>query len=284
MIDSRSYFKRNLGKLAMTLVGRKQLLRLSRYFLNESRFDTSNDMEHNGELLLQAQVLDLQDQGYTGIYLDVGANKGDWTKKLHSQVPPDKHIMVYCFEPSKDTVALLEKNLKEVKQGYRVVNKAASNNCGTASLFIAGEGLGINSLHRNFEVEEHQIEKIDLITLDEFVMEHQIDKIHFIKIDAEGHDYSVLEGARELLMGGKVNFIQFEYSWRWIENRKFLKDVFTFANPMGYDLGKITRKGIEFYRHWDADLESFIENNYLLVKRKFRGKLKEINWWKERTK
>ena len=192
--------------------------------------------------------------------------------------------MVHCFEPAKDTIALLQKNLKEVEDRYLLVNKAVSNTTGTASLFIAGKGLGINSLHRNFEVEDRDVEEIELITLDQYVVEKQIERIQFIKIDAEGHDYNVLEGASDIMSKGLVDFIQFEYSWRWIDNRRFLKDVFSLVDPLGYDLGKVTGYGVEFYEQWDPDLETFIENNYLLCKRSFRGKLKEVIWWKESTK
>jgi hypothetical protein len=33
--------------------------------------------------------------------------------------------------------------------------------------------------------------------------------------------------------------------------------------PLGYSLGKLTPRGVEFYPGWDAELETFVEGNYV---------------------
>ena len=148
-------------------------------------------------------------------------------------------------------------------------------------MYVAGVGLGINSLHNNFAKDfSLSTQEVDLVSIDSYVEESAIDRITMVKVDAEGHDLSVIKGAVASLEKGTIEFLQFEYNWRWIDNKGFLKDVFELCRPLGYEIGKITPKGIEFYNDWDPLLETFNENNYLICKPVYRGRLKEIKWWK----
>ena len=279
----RSIIKKNLGPAACALVGRKFLVRTSRYFLNEARLDSGNDMESNGELALQKQVLNIPSSGEPLFIFDVGANQGAWTLNLLKVKDPQRQVEIHCFEPSKDTLSILEENIKEANYPQCVlVNKALSDSVGQAELFIAGKGLGINSLHHNFGDEEGiASESVELTTLDNYMLDKGIDNVTIVKIDAEGHDYQVLCGAKQAIENRQIDFIQFEYSWRWINSRNFLKDVFTLIEPYNYQIGKITRKGIEFYDQWVPDLETFTENNYLVCKRELKHHLQQIKWWKD---
>lgn len=56
---------------------------------------------------------------------------------------------------------------------------------------------------------------------------------------------------------------QFQYNHRWIHARAFLLDAFELLTPLGYRLGKLTPFGVEFYPHWDPELETFVEGNYI---------------------
>ena len=75
-----------------------------------------------------------------------------------------------------------------------------------------------------------------------------------MKIDTEGHDLTVLRGARTLLADHRVAVVQFEYNHRWVFARAFLRDAFDFLASLGYLVGKLTPKGVEFYpagtRNW----------------------------------
>ena len=51
--------------------------------------------------------------------------------------------------------------------------------------------------------------------------------IFYLKIDAEGYDYSILYGARNLLKSKRVKFLTFEYHSKWFSNGRTttLKEV-----------------------------------------------------------
>lgn len=280
-----SVIKEGIGRLFRIALGRKLLLRVSRFFLNEARLDFNNSINKNGEADLQKLVLNLNSKKSRLIAFDVGANIGEWTSSL---IAADvntmlKNASIYCFEPSMDTFQLLQHNLRKYPAySIHLENKALSNRNGVQTLFIAGIGLGINSLHQNSQATSILVgeEKIVTVTLDHYCSSLKIDSIDLLKIDAEGHDYFIIEGAANILKEAKIEILQFEYNRKWIDSRHFLKDVFDLIEGLNYQVGKLTRYGVEFYDKWDSDLETFVEGNYLIIKKDLKGKFIKIRWWK----
>jgi FkbM family methyltransferase len=173
---------------------------------------------------------------------------------------------------------MLTENLSNYASRVVIQNQALSNQVGTASFFVVGAGLGTNSLHQgNTPVESS--ESVRLNTVDAYCQEAKISRIDLLKIDAEGHDLLVLKGARSMFQSRAISLVQFEYNQRWIYSRHFLKDAFDLLQPLGYSLGKITRKGIEFYPGWHFELESFREGNYLACLPEFRDRFPQVKWW-----
>jgi hypothetical protein len=60
--------------------------------------------------------------------------------------------------------------------------------------------------------------------------------IYLLKIDAEGYDYTVLNGAKQLLSSKKVRFISFEYNHKWFTNARTtsLQMTVTFLRKLDY--------------------------------------------------
>jgi FkbM family methyltransferase len=131
--------------------------------------------------------------GPDDVVLDIGANIG-CTAILFGGLSAEVH----AFEPSKTTFAFLEKNLA---------------NSGLDNVFLNNFGLGFEK--GNFELTfsprnrsggfvsnkakastGHNIEKIDIRTLDEVIESIKLPKIDFIKIDVEGFEANVLRGAK----------------------------------------------------------------------------------------
>jgi hypothetical protein len=139
--------------------------------------------------------------------------------------------------------------------------------------------LGINSLHPRAEGSAKQ-ETVNLNTADQYCQEMGIQHVHLMKIDAEGHDFAVLEGARTMLEKRAIGVVQFEYNALWIESRHYLKDAFAMLQPLGYSLGKVTPGGIEFYPAYHFELESFCEGNYLACREEWVPRFPQVKWWK----
>ena len=119
-----------------------------------------------------------------------------------------------------------------------------------------------------------------MITLDSYVEHAKLDKITLLKIDTEGHDLAVLRGAQKLIASHRIAAAQFEYNHRWIDARSYLRDSFELFQPHGYCVGKLTPYGLEFYPMWEAELETFVEGNYVACLPHVAERLPSVQWWK----
>jgi FkbM family methyltransferase len=217
--------------------------------------------------------------------IDVGANVGEWSLRLLTLAQASqREVDLHVFEPATATFERLTRNLlPRFDHAVTPVRSALSDHTGKGTLFKIHELAGSNSLHGAAgSTEGLTPETIDLRTLDEYCESVGVDRIDLLKVDAEGHDHRVLTGAHGLLERRAIDVIQFEYNYRWIGARRYLKDVFDDLQPLGYEIGKVTPAGIEWYEAWSEELETFREGNYLASRRESSRRFPAITWWARR--
>lgn len=133
-------------------------------------------------------------------FLDIGANIGYFSRMALSY---GAHTI--SFEPHPHVFKRLQENLKDFKEAT-LHNFALSNQKGSFDLYIpknfeSNEGIASLEPMENSDKIQVQTETLDsLITTN----------IKLVKIDVEGHESSVLEGARDLLKQKKIDFLVFE--------------------------------------------------------------------------
>src|SRR4051812_7441083 len=93
-----------LARAAIVVFGRRNVVRLARLLQNEARLDLPNEMGTNGELMVQRCVLDRVSPPEPVTIADIGANVGDWTLALISQVHSSNlgPVSIHAFEPEKE--------------------------------------------------------------------------------------------------------------------------------------------------------------------------------------
>lgn len=264
---------------AVTVSGRRSVVRAARFVTNRVRLDIANTIDGNGESMLQRGVIAAAPPGRVCV-LDVGANEGEWSTSMLAAAAGagrDADLDLHSFEPSAFTATLLRSALG---QRATINQLALSDRIGTGELYVVGPGAGTNSLHGHDGPVEGT-ESIALTTVDSYCSERGIDRIALLKSDTEGHDMAVLEGARGMLTSGSIGAVQFEYNHRWVLSRHFLKDAFDLLMPLGHTLGKLTPHGVEVYPDgWDWELESFVEGNYVAFTPEVGATLPTVSWWK----
>jgi FkbM family methyltransferase len=267
------------------VVGRRNLVRGARFALDYARRDLPNRLGSNGEWLVQDVAL--RHAGSEGMtVLDVGANVGAWTARLLSAAAArGQDLHVHAFEASPRTYGELVHRLGgQHAANVTTVNAAASNRPGRSEFFEVHELAGSNSLHGVAgETAGMTPTEVDLLTIDAYCDEAGIDHVHLMKIDTEGHDLLVIEGAGSLVAGNAIDIVQFEYNFRWIGARRFLKDAFDLLVPHGYAIGKVTPNAIEWYEGWSPELETFREANYVAVGERWLDKFNSLPWWNRRS-
>lgn len=268
--------------LVCRAAGRRHVVRAARFVLYRARLDVPNDLHTNGESSLQRWILELSPDGRRIHVLDVGANVGRWSAAMLAAARYAGRLDdldLHAFEPSSDTFALLSTALSG--QSANLLRVALCERSGSAALHVVAPGAGINSLHApTAPLAGVTTEEVVTTTLDACADHVGLDQIDLVKIDTEGHDMAVLRGAVRLFAEHRILAAQFEYNIRWIAARSFLRDAFDLLVPLGYRLGKLTPRGVEFYPGWDGELETFVEGNYVACLPWVAERLPSVAWWK----
>jgi FkbM family methyltransferase len=208
------------------------------------------------------------------IVFDVGANVGDYARLVGRHLPS---AVVYAFEPSAAVFRELRQNLSADDRAgrFRPFNLGLSDEEKTVELYsytVEGhEQSLISSIDRRLptqvvSVEVSASEEISVRTLDRFCESEGIARIDFLKLDVEGHELSVLRGARRMLEAGAVSLIQFEFGPANIYSRTYFYDFWSLLSDR-FDLYRIIPRGIVPITYYGEHREVFLTTNYLAVRR-----------------
>jgi len=137
------------------------------------------------------QVIFEQQLTRGNIVFDIGAHAGFFT--LLASVLVGESGKVFAFEPSPRNLVYLKEHLKLNKiNNVTIIEAAVSKFSGKSCFNLDQTGYqGGISVEGNFEVET--------VSLDELIANGKIPVPNYLKIDVEGHEKSVLLGAKSLL-------------------------------------------------------------------------------------
>ncbi len=228
--------------------------------LNYGRDEFGTD----GELGLMRHVQrSLADSSETIVLFDVGANVGGYSSALLDAFA-GVDAFIHAFEPSAQTYAALGERLQG-RERIEIHNFGFSDVNERRDLY-ASDGLsGLSSVyprlldHRNLRMEKAEL--IELRTLDDFCSEESIETIHFLKMDVEGHELSVLKGAKRMLEEGRIKSLQWEFGGCNIDSRTFFRDFFYLLHDR-YRIYRIVKDGIYPITAYSEALEIFETVNY----------------------
>jgi hypothetical protein len=82
-------------------------------------------------------------------------------------------------------------------------------------------------------------------------LQRNINQINLLKIDAEGHDFNVLQGFSKYISKALIDVIQFEYTWKHSDMRITLRDYYEFFMDNSYRIGPLRKGGVDFYNNFD---------------------------------
>ncbi len=209
------------------------MIRAARYVLLRARLDYPNDMRADGESNLQGWVLGAAPAGEVHV-ADVGANVGHWSRSLLAAASAAERMAdtrLHAFEPDARAYERLAQALDGALATLSPV--ALSDRVGAAAFHVVAPAAGTNSLHLA-PGDVARAETVPTVTLDSYAERSGIHRFALVKVDTEGHDLTVLRGARDLLAGHRIGVVQFEYNHRWVFARAFLRDAFDFLAEFGY--------------------------------------------------
>ena len=183
-----------------------------------------------------------------GVVFDVGANVGDYTKKVLEVSPQTK---LYAFEPHPKNYSVLVNKIE--KSNFYPINAAVGEKEGELSLYDYEEKDGSShaSLYQDVIENIHDAKsiehKVKVIQLDAFAKSKNIENISLLKIDVEGNELNVLKGMTEYIKSGKVAIIHFEFNEMNVSSRTYFRDFwnllpnYNFYRLLPYGMVKIER-------------------------------------------
>jgi FkbM family methyltransferase len=203
------------------------------------------------------------------VIFDVGANIGDYSLLL-TEVFRDQ-AQIYSFEPSVKTYRKLSENTAGKVKGS-LHNFGFGDTPSRTTLYSDTDASGLASVYKrkldHFNIDMNRTEEIEIRTLESFCAENDIKQIQFLKIDVEGHEKKVLDGAKQMIDLGRIDFIQFEFGGTDIDSRTFFRDFYYLLNDR-YNIYRIVKDGIYPIQHYGELYESFLPTNFLAERRDF---------------
>lgn len=154
------------------------------------------------------------------VSVDVGAHSGLYTAELLRLCPS-----VIAIEALPE----LATHVERVYSKARVINAAASNEEGSATLYVPEGQTGLSTIaaENPVAVETTRAITVKTITIDSL----KCDAVGFIKIDVEGNELAVLQGAINVLKRDKpVLLIEAEERHR----RNAVASLQELLSPLGY--------------------------------------------------
>ncbi|MDD2915780.1 MAG: FkbM family methyltransferase [Gallionella sp.] len=131
--------------------------------------------------------------------VDCGANKGSYVWTLSRAV--GKNGQVTAFEPQRKLAAYLRAMVQSCGlANVRIEEKGISDHAGTMQLMIPGSDTspGASLEQSILQREDCATYPVEVVSLDEYFAARKR-RISALKIDVEGHEFAVLQGAKNIL-------------------------------------------------------------------------------------
>lgn len=166
--------------------------------------------EHGAVSAYKKELLHLQEVlGAPLTILEAGSNIGYYTLMAY---PILKEVRIFAVEPAPDNVQLLLQNIKlnGIEGKVDVTQGALSERTGKMRLFLSDQ----SNVH-SMEYSRSSRDYIDVPTwsIDDFLQRKGLEPkdVHVLRMDTEGHELSILLGAKRLLMSSTplLCFIEF---------------------------------------------------------------------------
>ena len=158
--------------------------------------------------------------------LDVGAHRGIYSYWMSKKA--GEGGKVFAFEPQPELRPFLE-DLKSAfhLDNLTVVDKALSEHSGSEMLQRDELSAGGASFHVGGVAEEVRVE---LISLDEYLVDKQVPRVSLIKADVEEHELSVFKGGARVIERDKPMLL-FECQHHLAKKG----ELFRYLRNLGYD-------------------------------------------------
>ena len=187
-----------------------------------------------------------------GLIVDVGTNRGKWTKQCQIHFQNNKYIQ---FEANP---VLYTQLVKQKTDNITVLNKIVSYK-EDDTIFILPpkhDGLSSTTYRPVFDTLNQHINEI---SVDCYQIDTIEEGIFFLKIDTEGGEFNVLKSAENKLKNKEIDFIQFECGETFTDSNYTLQQVVDYLDQYDYTVYDFKQPKIKKL----IDCNNYEFNNFL---------------------
>lgn len=173
------------------------------------------------------------------VILDVGAQLGLYSMLASRHI--GKEGRIFAFEPSPETVAVLNRHLRMNKMSDRVevVQAAVGPEDGEVTFYMAGTHPCNTMAPTTVDPVKLTPIQVKSITLDSFCRQRQLQPT-ILKIDVEGWELPVLRGARETIQDPNLTICVEMHPYAWESAGYAASDFTSFADTNGFEMVPLT--------------------------------------------
>ena len=128
------------------------------------------------------------------VVMDCGANMG-----LFSAFASMKGCKVFAFEPMEYIRHTYLEKTAQMQRNIEICPFALSGQAGEAEFQLDTDNIGASRKNEGKTNGALKMQKVKVITLDQFVRERNLERLDFIKADIEGAERHMLLGAKETI-------------------------------------------------------------------------------------
>jgi FkbM family methyltransferase len=235
----------------MALKLRNQANMVVAYHLTES-----SDQASNGEEEVMKCIAP-----HCESFVDVGANLGQWTSRFLSHT--SKTVKGMLFEPGSYAFKHIQEEFKQL-DNITLIKSIVGEENGSMDFFEEPDAGQTSSVIKEFALPSAQLFHLPIVTLDSELSRQNWTSVDLLKIDAEGYDYKVMLGAKQLFSERRIGFVQFEYNTSWARSSSTLIGAFQFLEKFDYSCYLIRSDGL-FELNYPKYSEYFHYSNFLAV-------------------
>ena len=203
-----------------------------------------------------------------GTVVDVGANRGEWSRAVQNNLRG--RVRIFAFEPNPLAFKTLNAWAETTRPNSATVAQLAiGEKVGTRPFYLyewqdefsgfkprKGPMFAAKPAPRQIEVE--------CTTLDKYCLAHRVRHIQFLKIDTEGAEFEVIRGCAKLLSHARIDVIQFEYGGTYRDSGVRLEEVYKYLSEYQYRVFKMSDKLVHLEK-WSDEYEDYLYSNYLAI-------------------
>src|SRR5574341_1723157 len=168
--------------------------------------------------------------------LDIGANTGQFARKIHQLLP---HAAIISFEPLQSCLDDLERNMKDVPN-VRAIGCALGEENAQVQFYrnafsLSSSVLPMTRLHKEAFpcTETETTERVAMRRLDDVVRDLSLRDNILVKLDVQGSEGKVISGGRTLLSRAKVVIVETSFFVLY-KGQPLFDDIYSMLMGMGF--------------------------------------------------